>query len=65
MDNGLSTYQFRKVVEVRYEEATPVFTKSTFKETVSEFTSENEQILSATATSSNLIGELTYAVIGT
>ena len=49
---------------MRYEEATPVFTQATFKKTVSEFTLENTDILTASATSSNLIGELLYGVVG-
>ena len=60
----MSIYTFKEVVEVRYEEATPVFTQATFKKTVTEFTGENTEVLTASATSSNLRGELLYSVVG-
>ena len=48
---------------MRYEEATPVFTQATFKKTVTELTVKNTEILTASATSSNLRGELFYSIV--
>ena len=64
VDNGLSVYQHSEVIVVKYEEATPVFTNSSFRAVVSELTPANTEILRARATSSNQIGNLVYSIIG-
>ena len=64
MENGLSAFIFSEVVVVKYAEATPVFIKSNFKQNVSEFAAENEEVLRVNATSFNLIGRLIYTVVG-
>ena len=64
VDNGLSVYQYSEVIIVKYEEATPVFTNSSFRAVVPEFTTANTEILRARATSSNQIGDLVYSIIG-
>ncbi|KAL4232620.1 hypothetical protein ACF0H5_007310 [Mactra antiquata] len=62
-NNGLKSITYTEVIVVSYSQANPVFTQSKYTAIVNENTEAGVPVLSVSASSSNLAGELVYRVL--